>query len=355
MAKSKNFKKSLLPVAILVVGGLSWLFNNINTTVGSENNTSLCLSEFYQNTAPELVNDRLKQQSYPLCYQGFALNYSGISKTPLWVAEKLTPERLAIRIKREDSFHEELRLPENARATLDNYRGSGYDRGHMAPNADMNNKTAQHHSFSLANMVPQTPENNQHTWREIEEATRAMVTKYKLDAYIVTGPAYLNQRVKYIKKGHQVLVPSHVYKAVYFPKVGMASAYFAANDQSKTASIISICDLEQRIGINIFPEVNEEIKQQIYALPMQANKVKASQQPQKLKVDSKSECAAKISKAQLQKTQQQFIIDYDYNNPNSSLPNVSSPSLTTNNSVDNTTNINQILLSVVQWLKQNHQ
>lgn len=63
--------------------------------------------------------------------------YSGVSKTPLWVAEYLNPQRLSTKIKREDNFHEESRVAERHRALLSDYRGSGYDRGHMAPNGDM--------------------------------------------------------------------------------------------------------------------------------------------------------------------------------------------------------------------------
>lgn len=113
-----------------------------------------------------------------------------VSKTPLWVAEALTPKRLSQKIPREDNFHEETRLNAAHRATLADYRGSGYDRGHMAPNADMPNKAAQSDSFSLANMVPQAPKNNQQVWRELEEATRAIVTKQKQDVYVVTGPVF---------------------------------------------------------------------------------------------------------------------------------------------------------------------
>ena len=118
-------------------------------------NNSACLSQFYRDIPPVLAKDSLQKNSYALCFHDFNVMYSGVSKTPLWVAEKLTPQRLSNRIKREDNFHEETRIPEMHRALLSDYRGSGYDRGHMAPNGDMGNTTAQYDSFSLANMVPQ--------------------------------------------------------------------------------------------------------------------------------------------------------------------------------------------------------
>ncbi|MFH4117789.1 DNA/RNA non-specific endonuclease, partial [Acinetobacter baumannii] len=89
----------------------------------------------------------------PLCFNGFNVLYSGMSKTPLWSAEYLSPERLSTKIKREDNFHEETRVPERHRSLLSDYRGSGYDRGRMSPNGDMPTKDSQFDSFSLSNMV----------------------------------------------------------------------------------------------------------------------------------------------------------------------------------------------------------
>ena len=121
---------------------------------------SACLTQFYRETPPYLLKNSLKKDSYPLCFNDFNVMYSGVSKTPLWVAEALTPARLSQRIPREDNFHEEPRVKAEHRATLQDYRGSGYDRGHMAPNADMTNLAAQFDSFSLAfNDVLLTPFN----------------------------------------------------------------------------------------------------------------------------------------------------------------------------------------------------
>lgn len=350
------FKKRHISTFIPVIAFFGWMITNESSGNIFTSNRDLCLNQFYQETAPELINPKLKNQTYPLCYQGFSLNYSGISKTPLWVAEKLTPQRLAQKIKREDNFHIEERLPVDARALLEDYRGSGYDRGHMAPNGDMGDKVSQYDSFSLANIIPQAPDNNQNTWREIEEATRAMVSRYKLEAYVVTGPAYLNSKVKYIKKGRAVLIPSHVYKVVYFPKIGMASAYLSTNDSSRSAQTISICALEERVGINFFPQTSEEVKRQVYAFPMQANKVKANQQPKFLKNDLISQCAPDIAADQIKKTQKQFIIGKSYTSDlNLSIPSLQNQPPTTlpnDEQQDKLSNLNKILLPLLRWLKQ---
>ena len=68
-----------------------------------------CLQQFYKDTPPYLIKESLTKHTYPLCFNGFNVMYSGVAKTPLWVAESLTPQRLSKSAPREDNFHEELR------------------------------------------------------------------------------------------------------------------------------------------------------------------------------------------------------------------------------------------------------
>lgn len=265
---------------------------------------SACLDQFYRDVPPYLMKESLNKHSYPLCFNGFNVMYSGVSKTPLWVAEALTPTRLSQKIPREDSFHEETRVNTSHRALLSDYRASGYDRGHMAPNADMPTKASQFDSFSLANMVPQAPKNNQQVWRELEEATRAIVTKQKLDVYLVTGPVFASKKLKTIGKG--VIVPTATYKAVYIPKTGAAGAYYAPNDNSLQVKVVSICYLEEQLGINLFPQLSEEQKRNTYQLPLKATAVKANKPIEYASWDAESQCAEDVENSKLQAMQKQF-------------------------------------------------
>lgn len=316
-----------------------------------------CLDQFYKETPPQLQKDSLKKDSYPLCFNGFNVLYSGISKTPLWVAESLTPERLSQKLKRQDSFHEEDRVAFKHRALLSDYRGSGYDRGHMAPNADMSNKAAQHDSFSLANMVPQTPQNNQQVWRELEEATRAIVTKQKHDVYVLTGPEYSGNKIKTIGKS-KLMVPTATYKAIYVPKTGAIGAYYVSNDMNVAkpqVELISVCELEEKLGINLFPQLTEEQKRNLYNLPLKATQVKANGKIEYKSWDAKSQCAVAVSKADTKALQKQFQPDDDYATANQTetVTEKSQPAENTQTAAPTeTSGVMKVILELLQFLMQ---
>lgn len=301
--------KSIL--GLVAAGGFALSFGQEGISqyipFSSSSSNSTCLKQFYREQPPVLVKEKLQKNTYPLCFNGFNVMYSGVSKTPLWTAEYLSVQRLSQKIAREDSFHEELQVSASDRATLADYRGSGYDRGHMSPNADMPTKEAQFDSFSLANMVPQSPKNNQQVWRELEEATRAIVTKQKQDVYVVTGPVFASKKLKTIGKG--VIVPTATYKAIYLPKTGAAGVYYADNSLKDTApkvQLMSICALEDLININVFPQLTEEQKRNTYKLPLKASEVKANQKIAYASWDAESQCAEDVSKETLQALQSEF-------------------------------------------------
>lgn len=263
-----------------------------------------CTSQFYNHAPPYLVKDSLKKNTTPICFHGFNVMYSGVSKTPFWSAEYLTPERLSQKIKRQDSFHEEDQVSSIYRSTLRDYKGSGYDRGHMSPNGDMPDELSQYDSFSLANMVPQAPKNNQEIWRMLEEATRGMVTKQKQDVYVVTGPIFAGQKIQTI--GNGVFVPSVVFKAVYYPKTGVIGAYYAPNNNSLQVNVVSVCQIEALTGINIFPTLSEATKRKVYDLPESTADVKANRTPAYLSTDTKSNCAQEVTPEELTALKKQF-------------------------------------------------
>lgn len=216
---------------------------------------------------PVLTNAALGQKIVLLCNDGFAVLHSGISHGPLWTAEHLTEEGLerSMQIGRVVRFfHADPRLSFEDRAELSDYRASDYDRGHMACSADEDSLQAQEQSFSLANVVPQTPELNEGIWTGVEMAVRRLAQR-EGELYVVTGPAF-EASVKTIGS-HRVFVPSATWKAVYDPVEDEAGAYFCQNSSQPTCTIISIGALTQATGVDPFPSLPDEIRQTAMTLP----------------------------------------------------------------------------------------
>ncbi len=226
----------------------------------------LCTQNYYQSEAPNFNNLNLAQRTQELCFDGFTVMYSGITRTPLWSAEYLTRDRIerAQSLDRQNNFHEERRIDYAERSTLFDYKGSGFDRGHMSPNGDMGTRSQQFNSFSLANVVPQNSYHNQNPWRHLEEATRELV-KQEGDAYVITGAAFLGSS---LRKVGNVIVPSDIYKAVYFPKRHAVGAYFSPNDASGQVQVLSLAELNAKIGLDLFPQLSDEIKQKRVNMPL---------------------------------------------------------------------------------------
>jgi endonuclease G, mitochondrial len=227
-----------------------------------------CGSQLYLGIAPSIKNPSLAAQARPICFSEISLLYSGISRTPLWAAEHLTAGRIqkarTLPRLRSNAFHEEPALPAESRSELADYRRSGFDRGHMAPNGDMSTVESQEESFSLANMIPQEPCNNEVLWEGIESAVRDLALDNG-EVFVVTGPAFLGAELQSLK-GH-VLVPTYLFKAVYVPSRRAAAAYFAPNDGSQAWQPLSIAELETRIGIDVFPQLDADVKRTAMTLP----------------------------------------------------------------------------------------
>ncbi|HEY9104563.1 DNA/RNA non-specific endonuclease [Chitinimonas sp.] len=151
-----------------------------------------------------------------LCREGYVLVHDNALRTPVWVVEHLTPARFAgtaDRKKLGEPFAADSELPEGKRAEKPDYVNSGYDRGHMAPAADMKwSDNAMVQSFLLSNMAPQQGQDlNRHIWADLEEMVRNWTCE-RGDLYAITGPIY-DQPGKTIG-ADKVAVPSAFFKMV---------------------------------------------------------------------------------------------------------------------------------------------
>ena len=191
-----------------------------------------------------------------LCYDAFAILHSGGTRTPVFVAERLNRQVLqqAQGEPRTNKFFADARLPRSERAELADYKGSGYSRGHMAPAGDMATPAAMAQSFSLANMVPQDPQQNSGPWSKVEQDTRRYAMRAQGDVYVITGPVFgTDSRVI---GASPVRVPTHLFKLVYDASTKRAWAHWQPNSPyAQAGKPISYGDLEQRIGMELLPGV----------------------------------------------------------------------------------------------------
>lgn len=153
---------------------------------------------------------------------GYSLAYNAQHRTPDWVCEDLSKESIKKNTRRKHlKVKEDKSIPEHLRAIPADYRGSGFDRGHMAPTANhRSQKKAMHDTFYMTNMCPQNPKFNSGYWAKFEKHVRDL-TEYNQSVYVVTGPLYLpysegiKRYVKYQVIGkNDVAVPTHFFKVI---------------------------------------------------------------------------------------------------------------------------------------------
>jgi endonuclease G len=235
-------------------------------SVSFDSEYAACKEIFPMGTPPRVENPKLLRNFHALCFLSFALGYSGQSKTPLFSAEHLSAQSLrsAKGLRRVNAFHEEERLPAGERSWLRDYAHSGFDRGHMSPSADQPSEQAQQESFSLANMVPQNPNNNRQLWEGIESAVRTL-TKKQGELYVLTGPLFLGSDIQQI--GGRVMVPTHLFKLIYDPARAMSAAYLVKNIETSEYQVVSASELQKISGIDFLPALTLSQKKQLLDLP----------------------------------------------------------------------------------------
>lgn len=219
-------------------------------------------SQFVPNAQfPVLANAKLAPKTRVLCYSDFAVLHSGVTHGPLWSAEHLTRVHLneAKEQVRTNKFFEDPTLPAGEGATLTDYKRSGFDRGHMSPAGDRWNDEAMAQSFTLANIVPQDRQNNQHLWAHIESAVRKIAMRYG-DAYVVTGPLFAGQTLRTIGPT-RVFVPTQLFKVVFVPAANEAFAVVVDNVATNRYDVKTVHELETMSGIR-FTGIPEALKDQ---------------------------------------------------------------------------------------------
>lgn len=144
----------------------------------------------------------------------YTILYDTLYRQAAWVAYLLTGSDVhSGGVKRKDRFAVDPRLLEMKfpAATPSDYKGTGYDRGHLCPSADRTASQSENDcTFYMSNIAPQTPALNRGPWKQLEEQVRKWAIRYD-SVYVVAG-GVLTEGLETI--GHGIGVPELFYKAV---------------------------------------------------------------------------------------------------------------------------------------------
>ncbi len=276
--KGGNGFMAKVGIFVLLGAGLLWLFNTFtgqnlsledaieNVTKPSQNHPNdrggpsgpgepADVSEVPNAVLPTTNLGKLVKHSY------YALSYVEEHEQPEWVAYELTRENLYPNAKRKDNFRPDPRVAKGSASKRD-YRGSGYDRGHLVPAGDMTfSARAMSETFYLSNMSPQVRNFNGGIWRELEESVRYWTKKWGR-LYVVTGPV-LTEGIREKIGGNGVSVPDQYYKVLLDldkPEI-KAIGFLLPNEVSNeplNAYAVPIDEIEALTGLDFFSEIIDD-------------------------------------------------------------------------------------------------
>ncbi len=200
---------------------------------------------------------------------GYTVSYNVYYKNPNWVAWELTREETKGETDRYDKFMPDPDLPE-PRVVHKDYTRSGYDRGHMAPAADMKwSKQAMIESFYMSNICPQVGNLNRGDWNDLEELCRNWAEKYGR-IYIACGPIFDSKSPKRIGE-HKVAVPDRFFKVIliYNRKNPIAMGFIfknIAHSQDIEKYMVTVDSVENVTGMDFFSKLPDNVENRIESI-----------------------------------------------------------------------------------------
>jgi endonuclease G len=221
---------------------------------------------------PKVRDWKLAASTHVLQNPGFAIGYNEFYRVPLWVAfiAEQVPYRPAMR--RPEHFEMDRRTL--ARVSSEDYRDSGYDRGHLAPNfliSRLYGERAQLATFRMSNIAPQTPRLNQLLWQRLEEAEADIVAPRAEQLWIVTGPLFgIRPRLR-----SGVAVPDAFYR-IWLDRdeggalraIGFIVPQEVRGDEPLTKFVATVRDIETKSGLDFFSQLADDTEDELENVAM---------------------------------------------------------------------------------------
>lgn len=200
-------------------------------------------------------------------HNGYSLSYSEQHEQAEWVAYELKKSHLSNSNHKRPYFEVDKAVKTGA-ASWRNYKGSGYDRGHLCPAGDRRyTKAAHDETFLTSNISPQEHQFNSGVWNRLEQKVRYWARKYD-GVFVVTG-GVLKGNMKTIGK-EDVAIPNQFYKVLIDTNSGTTKmiAFLMPHKDSKKPLyefVVSVDTIEQLTGIDFFPELEDGIERKLEA------------------------------------------------------------------------------------------
>ncbi len=195
-------------------------------------------------------------------YRQFTLSYNERHEQADWVFYLLEKSELALNITRTDHFRADTSIITGS-AGPDDYRNSGFTRGHLCPAANCEfDSTAYEESFLLSNMSPQLPGFNSGIWKALEEWERRQAHKYD-SVWVVTGPLFIHDLGTI--GNDSVTIPGYFYKAFLrfegsSPKtIGFLLPHVGPCGDLEDY-VVPVNALETLTGLDFFPDLDNSIE-----------------------------------------------------------------------------------------------
>ncbi|HNY43563.1 MAG: DNA/RNA non-specific endonuclease [Bacteroidota bacterium] len=209
----------------------------------------------YSQDCTTILTPSVKKSETKLCHTHYCFVYSEKHEQSKWVAYILKDYMTESNAKRTDKFMTDP-LVATGTANDNDYKNSGYDKGHLLPAADMSfDSIAMVETFYFSNMSPQAPSFNRGIWKNLETYVRT--TSSKLGCiYVVTGPVLEND-LENIGE-NKVSVPKYFYKTILYHSDTLTSgiAFLIPNEKATDKDIfsytLSIRDLEKTTKLNFW-------------------------------------------------------------------------------------------------------
>jgi len=199
---------------------------------------------------------------------GFVVSYDIQNKLADWVSYKLKKEWIeSSALMDERPFNPDPDIPSEYSQAYDDYTSSGYDRGHLARQADMRGRNiyCEFESCFLSNIAPQLPGLNRSTWLVLENRVQDWAVEYD-SVWVVTGPIF-DGEISYIGD-NQIPVPTHFYKIVVRLEDSewkMMAFVLAQEAESNEVELYltTIDFIEEKTEIDFFHELADEFENQV--------------------------------------------------------------------------------------------